>query len=294
MVTCLVREILCALAHAALATGAQVDLRLEPADQVALAGQIITVDLVASADGPESMTAIDAILAWDPTRLSLMSASLGDFPAFVFGFLPDPDDINLDITDGEALYTVLSPPTTPGMVPPDLLVASFDFEVLTSACVGLTPAVGTFGKTRVIGTVPGFEITGTIGPEIVVEVPGAWATLPGAIAGTGGLVPTLAGEGILLPCDPVTLIITDALGGATAYLVLGLPALNLPLKGGILVPDLDFFIIFPMPPSGDVTLTGPFPDGIPPGTTIYFQAWFPDPGAIKNFSATNGLSGTTP
>jgi len=294
MVTYLVREILWALAQATLATSAQVDLRLEPADQVALAGQVITVDLVASADAPESMTAIDAILAWDPSRLSLMSASLGDFPAFVFGFLPDPDGINLDTTDGEALYTVLSPPTTPGTVPPDLLVASFEFEVLTSACVGLTPAVGTFGKTRVIGTVPGVEITGTIGPEIVVEVPGTWVTLGGAIAGTGGFVPALAGDGILLPCDPVTLMISDALGGATAYLILGLSALNLPLKGGILVPDLDVFIIFPMPPSGDVTLSGSWPPGIPPGITFYLQAWFPDPGAIKNFSATNGLSGTTP
>jgi len=272
----------------------QVELRLDPADQVATAGSVIQVELVASAGLPQSMTAVDAIISWDPARLELLSASLGAFPAFVSGFLPDPDGINDDTTDGEALYTALAPIGTPATVPPDLLVATFDFKVLTSACVELTPAVGLFGKTRVIGTVPGQDITGTIGGPVTVEVPGAWVDLGGSIAGTGGLTPLLTGDGIMLTCDPVTLTVVNVQPFAPSFLVIGASTVNLPLKGGILVPSLDFIFGFTAGPGGSIVFTSPWPAFIPPGITIYYQYWFKDAGAVQGFSASNGLSGTSP
>lgn len=282
------------LVHVLLCLPMQVDLRLEPAQQTAVAGQDISIDLVAHGDLPASITAIDAILSWDPNRLQLLNTIPGDFPPFVAGFLPDPDGINADTSDGEALYTALAPLTTPATVPPDLLVVTFVFKVLTSACVGLTPAVGTFGKTRVIGIVPGVEITGSIAGPVSLEVPGAWADLGGSIAGTGGLTPQLEGDGILLPCEPWSLTLSDGPSNTTAYLVLGATALNLPFKGGVIVPNLDILLMLPSGPTGDLVLSGPWPVGIPPGLTAFAQYWFVDPGAVKGYSASNGVSATTP
>ena len=51
-----------------------------------------------------------------------------------------------------------------------------------------------------------------------------------------------------------------------------------PLFGGVLVPDLLFLTAFSSGPTGDFELSGPWPPGIPPGITVYFQMWFVDPG----------------
>jgi len=282
------------LIAALLSITGQVDLPLSPSSQTAVAGQVISVDLYAVAAATESITAVDAIVSWDPTRLELLSAAIGDFPVFVNGFLPDPDGINDDITDGEALYTALAPPTTPAVVPPDLHVVTFSFKVLTSACVSLTPSVGAFGKTRVIGTVPGVEITGVISGAVSLEVPGSWVDLGNGLPGTAGLEPLIVGEGNLLYCEPATLIMTNALPNTTSFLVIGQNTINLPVKGGVLVPDLDLIFGVNSGPTGAVTLTGSVPPGLAPGLTIYMQYWFVDAGAVQGFSASNALSATTP
>ena len=81
---------------------------------------------------------------------------------FVQGFLPDPDGINVDITDGEAIYTVLASTASPATVPPDILVATFRFRALGFGAVKLKATAGAFGKTRVLSIVPGTETTGDI------------------------------------------------------------------------------------------------------------------------------------
>ncbi|RKY19439.1 MAG: hypothetical protein DRQ55_10595 [Planctomycetota bacterium] len=283
------------MAEVLLVTSAQVDLPLSPAEQTAVVNQVISFDLHAHADSAQSITAIDAILSWDPNRLELLGATAGDFPVFVAGFLPDPDGINTDLTDGDALYTALAPPATPATAPPDILVASFQFRVITSACVTLLPSMGVFGRTRVIGTVPGVEITGVLTDAVNVEVPGAWVDLYGGIAGTGGLMPVIVGEGILLPCDPVSLTLTDGPPNSTAYLLVALTAINLPFKGGVIVPDLDTILLaLPTDAFGGLFVSGPWPPGIPPGITTYVQCWFQDAGAIHGFSASDAIAGTTP
>lgn len=286
---------LASLAYVLALVAAQVDLRIEPVDQIALVGEHIMVELVIEpADDPELVSAVDALLQWDPDRLELVDSTLADFPPYVFGFLLDPDGINADVDDGEALYTVLAPPGASVSLTSDLVVARFEFEVLTSACVGLIPAVGTFGETRVHGVVPGEVITGALAPHSAVEVPGTWVDLGGAAPGTGGLVPELEGDGILLECQPYTVTLTDALPSSLGFLVIGFSTINLPLKGGIIVPDLDIIRMFPVGPTGTKVFTGPWPAGIPGGIPIYLQIWIQDTGAFGNYSASNGLSGTTP
>ncbi len=76
--------------------------------------------------------------------------------------------------------------------------------------------------------------------------------------------------------------------------MIGDAALNLPLKGGLLVPDLDIIIALPSGPTGDLSLSGPWPAGFPSGITVYSQFWFVDPGAANGFAASNGLLATTP
>jgi len=150
----------------------QVNLVLGPPQQDALVDSIIEITLTAEAASPptpEDLTAIDAILSWVPTELTLIDAT-PSYSWFAAGFFPDPDGINDDVLDGVALYTVLTAPGTPATVPPDILVVTFRFEVHQAGVVSLLPAVGAFGKTRVISVVPGVEITGDISATAHVDI----------------------------------------------------------------------------------------------------------------------------
>ena len=78
-------------------------------------------------------------------------------------------------------------------------------------------------------------------------------------------------------------------------LVIGLSAINVPFKGGTLVPSPDILITGLASNSlGLLSLGGTWPSGIPSGTKFWFQEWITDPAAVLGFSATNGLRGITP
>jgi hypothetical protein len=135
--------------------------------------------LVASTDSitVETISALDAILDWDPGFLSLQGVSNPGGQWLSSAFLPDPDGINADLTDGEALYTALaagSPPSHP-FVPPDLVVTTIEFIALAETAgtiVQLTPSAGDFGHTRVFGAGTQNDITGDIsGTATVVIIP---------------------------------------------------------------------------------------------------------------------------
>ena len=150
----------------------QVNLVLGPAVQAAPVDSIIEITLTAEAASPptpEDLTAIDAILSWVPTELTLIDATPG-YPWFAAGFFADPDGINDDLLDGEALYTVLAAPGAPATVPPDILVATFRFTVLQAGEVSLLPTAGVFGRTRVLSVTPGLEITGDISATAQVDI----------------------------------------------------------------------------------------------------------------------------
>ncbi len=166
--------LLSCLLLAAIAPG-QVDLVLGPTLQGAPVGSTVEVTLTAAASSPpsvESFAAIDAILSWDPADLEFIEADASAFPWFVAGFLADPDGINTSIVDGEALYTLLATPGAPASVPPDIDAVIFRFKVLDAGVVSLKPSSGTFGKTRVLSTVPGQEITGDISATATILTPG--------------------------------------------------------------------------------------------------------------------------
>ena len=271
----------------------QVDLPLAPASQFGPAGSIVTINLQAQATTPQSVAAIDAILTWNPAELQFIGPVPGTYAWFLAGFFPDPDGINANVTDGAALYTMLSPVATPLTVPPNIVAAGFQFKILTGGHVGLAPSMGTFGKTRVISSTPGVEITGTIGGPVCVGIPGSWTLLGGGIAGTFGIPPLLTGSGPQACQANTNLSLTGALPNTITYMPVGLSTLNLPLKGGVLIPSLDLILILVTSPSGDIILNAPWPDGIPAGLSIYYQCWQHDPLAVKNWAASNGLRSTT-
>jgi hypothetical protein len=121
-----------------------------------------------------------------------------------------------------------------------------------------------------------------------------WADWGAALAGTHG-EPALSGAGELLAGQLVSLSLSNALENAPATLVIGLSAIEAPFKGGVLVPAPDVLIFGLVTGSnGELDLSSPWPSGLPPGFTIVFQYWVSDPAGPQGFSASNGLSGTTP
>ncbi len=137
--------------------GADVDLTLDPINQTVSTGDTVDVSLVATSAGPGSqdVVALDAILNWDPAKLALIEIVSGSGHAwFVSDFLLDPDGLNDDLTDGDALYTALTPPGAPAPAPTTgLLVATFRFQTLADTAgtvVSMLPMSGAFAQTQVL------------------------------------------------------------------------------------------------------------------------------------------------
>jgi uncharacterized membrane protein len=121
-----------------------------------------------------------------------------------------------------------------------------------------------------------------------------WTDLGNALAGTNG-EPHVTGTGDLEPLSPVSLSLSNALAGSSAYLVFGFSQLSAPFKGGVLEPNPDLlFDPFPTDGSGNLLLSSHWPAGVPSGFTSYMQFWIQDAGGPKGYSASNGLAATTP
>ncbi len=124
---------------------------------------------------------------------------------------------------------------------------------------------------------------------------GAWVPLGHALAGTHG-EPSATGTGTPIGGESVTLALSGARENSTAHLVVATSQLNAPFKGGVLVPDVATGLVVPLStgPTGALQLTGDWPHGLPAGTTVSLQWWIQDAAGPFGFSASNGLSATTP
>ena len=121
-----------------------------------------------------------------------------------------------------------------------------------------------------------------------------WAHLGGGIAGTHG-VPVLTPAGTLIGGSPVSLSVGNALESSSAAYVLGLSFLGAPFKGGVLVPNPDVIVFgLPLDGAGALTIATTWPLAIPAGVTSWHQFWVADGAAVHGWSATEGVSGTTP
>lgn len=159
---------------------ATVDLILTPSLQIKATGQTVEVTLSAQWNGTpgQQFSAVDAILTWDPNHLQFtgFDTSMAGYTWFIAGFLNDPDGINTTLADGNGLFTALALPGAPATAPAapgTLIIAKFRFLALTgtaSTAIQLLPTLGTFGRTRVLGSTAGSDITGNIATSALVTI----------------------------------------------------------------------------------------------------------------------------
>lgn len=143
-----------------------------------------------------------------------------------------------------------------------------------------------------------FDAMGMIFEDLTIEAAGSpWTDLGNALAGTNG-APQLVGEGTLVGGDPYGLVLSNALPNRTTFFVLGFTRIDVPFKGGVLVPAITapngLFVPLPTAADGTLVLQSTWPDGLPSGTAIYVQHWIPDAGGIFGFAASNAVEGVTP
>jgi hypothetical protein len=163
---------------------------------------------------------------------------------------------------------------------------------------------GFFSATNVVLGTMQVDLGGIFGVQTVtitrVHIAGqltmhpAWFDLGAGLAGTSG-TPVLAGDGGLEGGDAVSLSLSGALPNSIASLIVGFSALGAPFKGGTLVPHPDLIIPdLPTGPLGELTLTGVWPPGFPPGFSLFMQEWVVDAGGPAGLAATNALRAVTP
>jgi hypothetical protein len=126
-------------------------------------------------------------------------------------------------------------------------------------------------------------------------VPGAnaWTTLGQGIAGTSG-VPQLVGSGSLVPAAPIQWTLSNALGNAPAWFVVGLSQIALPIVGGVLVPSPD--LLFPQTTSGagSASLSPALLQPLPSGQQVTVQVWLIDPAGFAGWAASNAIAASAP
>jgi hypothetical protein len=163
---------------------------------------------------------------------------------------------------------------------------------------------GFFSATNVVLGMLDVDLGGIFGVQTVtitsVRIAGqltihpAWFDLGAGLAGTLG-TPVLAGDGGLAGGEALSLTLSGALPNSGATLVLGFSALAAPFKGGTLVPNPDLLIFgLPTGPSGELTLNGVWPVGLPADFSVFLQEWIADAGGPVGFAATNALRAVTP
>lgn len=129
--------------------------------------------------------------------------------------------------------------------------------------------------------------------RVASTAPVRWAYLGQGLAGSNG-VPELYGEGTMVAGSNVSLVLESALENSLATLVIGFSKIEVPLKGGILVPAPDIIINgLATDATGELTLQAVWP-ALPPGLDFYFQYWVNDAVGPAGFAASHGLWGETP
>lgn len=157
-----------ALSLALAQSGGPVQIALTPTAQCVPAGTVADVRLVLSSNTPVSIGAVDVLLAWNPAQLEYVQSFVTSPGWLVGSFLPDPDGINLTLTDGDGLFTLLANPFTPPALPPALNAVTFRFKVLQSGNLSVLASQGSFGKTQVLGVTPGSVLTGGLPAPVVL------------------------------------------------------------------------------------------------------------------------------
>ncbi|HZM00879.1 MAG TPA: FG-GAP-like repeat-containing protein [Planctomycetota bacterium] len=136
-------------------------------------------------------------------------------------------------------------------------------------------------------------LDGDSAADLAIGAPGGLGLrLLHALDGNG--VPRLQGTGDLSPSSAFTVELEDARALAPCLLIASPTRVDLPAKGGVLVPFPTLMLPLTTDAAGDLTLSSTWPPAIPGGLTLWMQAWVRDTDGPFGFSASNGLGGETP
>jgi hypothetical protein len=138
------------------------------------------------------------------------------------------------------------------------------------------------------------EIEAGSDPADPASIPTEWTDLGNPLGGTHG-VPKILGKGKLEASGTIRFGFANTLENAPLILIAGLSSIDLPFKGGTLVPAPDV-LIFGLSTNGFGTLeiSGGLPDWLPSGLTLVIQGWIIDGAGPFGFAATDGISATAP
>ncbi len=271
------------------------------ADGVALTGTVSATRLVAGdvdQDGDidlvlGSLSPQVQVLHNDGAGAFLPGAS---FTAGTFGAEPALGDL-----DGDGLMDIVLSDSGFAFVPQLVVWRGLGGGVFEED-VHVTAPTSAAGGTLLIGDLDGDSLpdvlTGSGGlASFLNRTYGAGSPffdLGHALPGTHGYPVQLA-EGTLVGGTPYAFKLLNGLPTMPATLVLGFSQLDLPHKGGVMVPSPDLlFYGNLMDAQGAFTIAGSWPAGLPSGVSLYLQWWFADAGVANNRGATSGLRLTTP
>ncbi len=119
-----------------------------------------------------------------------------------------------------------------------------------------------------------------------------WEHVGGSVAGALGH-PVLIAEGSLEPNSSVSLTLSKVEADVPALLVIGFSKLDLPYKGGTLVPATDLVFGLMTSSNGNLVRGATWPAGFS-NTEFYCQYWVPDDTTLQGVAASNAVRGLTP
>ncbi len=135
---------------------------------------------------------------------------------------------------------------------------------------------------------------GTLNGLQLVRMDTAFTDLGGGLEGESGR-PEFFGQGALTAGTPVTLTISRAALLTPVTLVAGFARVDLPFKGGVLVPSPDLILsLGTTSEEGTLTLVTTWPASAPSQTELFLQCWLPDAAAIQGVAASNALKLSVP
>jgi hypothetical protein len=216
----------------------------------------------------------------------------GAFDTIHSGGLADAFVASLSSDGSTLLYSTFLGSSTASVATGSAVAVSGEDEIVIvggGANAAFPVTAGAFDTT--FNGIGPFDSDGFV---VKLKLQAPWSSSGAGIAGVSG-VPKLSGAGTLCADEPVSLQLVRAKPDGLATLVIGLGALQLPFKGGTLVPAPDVLIPgLPVSAGGSLVLSGTWPGGLPAGFSVYFQAWIADGAAVQGLAASNGLVATVP
>ncbi len=183
----------------AFAAQANINLDLRPDSQTVLTGSTVELSLFAVSDNAQnqSISAMDVILVWDPSKLQLtgFSNSGNGYNWLNSGFLY-PGGLNATYSDGDAIWTSFAQLGNPAYATPTgLLVTKFQFQALVASPptpVAIPRSRGGYTTVVYDGSQSNQDVTGTLDSGALVRIvdetvePSQFTLIRGQVA-SGGL-----------------------------------------------------------------------------------------------------------